>query len=61
MYRRCSCTVTTIRSFLLMTPQRSRPKIVKGSVLKVYEGAPHGMCTTLADRVNADLLAFARA
>jgi non-heme chloroperoxidase len=33
-------------------------KIVKGAVLKVYEGAPHGLCTTLKDRVNADLLAF---
>jgi non-heme chloroperoxidase len=33
-------------------------KLVKGAVLKVYEGAPHGMCSTLKDRVNADLLAF---
>jgi len=33
-------------------------KLVKNATLKVYEGAPHGMCTTLADRVNADLLAF---
>jgi non-heme chloroperoxidase len=33
-------------------------KIVKGATLKVYQGAPHGMCTTLKDRVNADLLAF---
>jgi non-heme chloroperoxidase len=33
-------------------------KIVKGATLKVYPGAPHGMCTTLADKVNADLLAF---
>jgi non-heme chloroperoxidase len=33
-------------------------KIVKNATLKVYEGAPHGMCTTLADKVNADLLAF---
>src|ERR1700742_4056288 len=33
-------------------------KIVKGAVLKVYPGAPHGMCTTLAAKVNADLLAF---
>jgi len=35
-------------------------KIVKGSVLKVYKGAPHGMCTTLKDQVNEDLLAFIR-
>lgn len=33
-------------------------KIVKGSILKVYAGAPHGMCSTLKDRVNAELLAF---
>jgi non-heme chloroperoxidase len=33
-------------------------KIVKGSILKVYPGAPHGMCSTLKDKVNADLLAF---
>ena len=33
-------------------------KIVKGATLKVYEGAPHGMCTTLKDRVNEELLAF---
>ena len=32
--------------------------IVKGSTLKVYPGAPHGMCSTLKDQVNNDLLAF---
>jgi non-heme chloroperoxidase len=36
-------------------------KIVKGAQLKVYKGAPHGMCTTLKDMVNADLLAFIQA
>ena len=35
-------------------------KLVKGAELKVYEGAPHGLCTTLKDRVNEDLLAFAK-
>jgi len=35
-------------------------KIVRNATLTVYEGAPHGMCTTLKDRVNADLLAFIR-
>jgi non-heme chloroperoxidase len=29
-----------------------------GPTLKIYPGAPHGMCTTLKDQVNADLLAF---
>ena len=33
-------------------------KLVKDATLKVYKGAPHGMCTTLKDQVNADLLAF---
>jgi non-heme chloroperoxidase len=33
-------------------------KMIKNATLKVYEGAPHGMCTTLKNRVNADLLAF---
>jgi non-heme chloroperoxidase len=33
-------------------------KIVKGAQLKIYPGAPHGMCSTLKDEVNADLLAF---
>ena len=33
-------------------------KIVKGATLKVYKGAPHGMPSTLKDRINADLLAF---
>ncbi|HEX3431479.1 MAG TPA: alpha/beta hydrolase [Rhizomicrobium sp.] len=35
-------------------------KLVKNATLKVYEGAPHGLCTTLKDRVNADLLEFFR-
>ena len=33
-------------------------KIIKDANLVVYEGAPHGMCTTLKDRVNAELLGF---
>ena len=33
-------------------------KLLKNATLKVYEGFPHGMCTTRADVVNADLLAF---
>ncbi len=36
-------------------------KVIKNATLKVYEGAPHGMCTTLKDRVNEDLLAFIKA
>jgi non-heme chloroperoxidase len=36
-------------------------KIVKGATLKIYKGAPHGMCTTLKDQVNAELLAFFKA
>jgi non-heme chloroperoxidase len=33
-------------------------KLVKGATLKVYKDAPHGMCTTLKDQVNEDLLMF---
>ncbi len=33
-------------------------KLVKGARLVVIKGAPHGLCTTLKDRVNAELLAF---
>ena len=33
-------------------------KIIKGAHLKVYPGAPHGMCTTLKNEVNAELLGF---
>jgi non-heme chloroperoxidase len=35
-------------------------KIVKGATLKIYPGAPHGMCSTLKDEISADLLAFAK-
>jgi non-heme chloroperoxidase len=33
-------------------------KIIRNSTLKVYPGAPHGMCTTHKQQVNQDLLAF---
>jgi len=33
-------------------------KMVKGAELKIYKGAPHGLCSTHKDAVNADLLAF---
>jgi non-heme chloroperoxidase len=36
-------------------------KLIKNATLKVYKGAPHGMCTTLKDQVNAELLAFIQA
>jgi non-heme chloroperoxidase len=36
-------------------------KLIKGAKLEVYKGAPHGLCTTMKDRVNADLLAFINA
>ena len=34
--------------------------LIKNAILKVYPGAPHGMCSTHKDQVNADLLAFIR-
>jgi non-heme chloroperoxidase len=36
-------------------------KLVKGAVLKIIPGAPHGMCTTHKDQINAELLAFIQA
>jgi len=36
-------------------------KLVKNGTLKTYKGFPHGMCTTEAETINADLLAFFRA
>jgi non-heme chloroperoxidase len=33
-------------------------KLLKNGTLKTYKGFPHGMCTTEADTINADLLAF---
>jgi non-heme chloroperoxidase len=36
-------------------------KLVKNGTLKLYPGFPHGMCTTHADVINPDLLAFIRA
>jgi len=33
-------------------------RIVKSATLKVYPGFPHGMCTTHAETINNDLLAF---
>jgi len=35
-------------------------KLLKKGTLKVYPKLPHGMCTTQADVVNPDLLAFVR-
>jgi len=36
-------------------------EIVKNATLKVYKGAPHGLCTTHKDQVKAELLAFFQA
>ena len=33
-------------------------KLVKNCMLKVYKGFPHGMATTHADVINADILNF---
>ena len=37
------------------------PKMIKGATLKVVPGAPHGLCSTLKDQVNAELLTFFKA
>jgi non-heme chloroperoxidase len=35
-------------------------KLLKQGTLKIYPGYPHGMMTTNADVINADILAFIR-
>jgi len=35
-------------------------KLVRDGTLHVYDGAPHGLPSTMKDRLNADLLAFAQ-
>jgi non-heme chloroperoxidase len=35
-------------------------KLIKNAQLKVYKGAPHGMCSTLKDQVNEELLSFVK-
>ena len=37
---------------------RRQAKLIKNNTLKIYKGFPHGMITTQADIINADLLAF---
>jgi hypothetical protein len=36
-------------------------KLVKNATLKIYKGAPHGMCTTLKNQINEELLSFFKA
>ena len=36
-------------------------KLVKHAVLKIVPGGPHGMCSTMKDHINSELLAFFRA
>lgn len=45
---------------LPLTGQRTA-QLIPGARLVVYEGAPHGLFVTHMDRLNADLLAFAKA
>jgi non-heme chloroperoxidase len=33
-------------------------RLIKNATLRIYQGAPHGMCTTLKDQVNAEVLEF---
>ena len=49
---------TTTRSFPMPTPAPLSAKLLKNGTLKTYKGFPHGMPTTEAATINADLLAF---
>jgi non-heme chloroperoxidase len=39
---------------------RAAARLVSGATLKVYAGAPHGLTDTHKERLNADLLTFAK-
>ena len=45
--------IVPIAASAMLSSQR-----IRNAALKVYDDAPHGMCTTLKDRVNAELLQF---
>jgi hypothetical protein len=47
--------VTTIRSILTWPPVPLSAKLLKNGTLKTYKGFPHGMPTTQAETINADL------
>ena len=57
---RSSSTAMTIRSCRSSPRHCSPPRSMKGATLRVYQGAAHGMCSTLKDEINSDLLAFFR-
>jgi len=54
----CALRVALIPAIVLSNCTPLSSKLVKNAKLIVYEGSPHGLCTTEKDRVNADLLAF---
>lgn len=45
--------IVPIKASALLTSKQ-----VRNAALKIYQGAPHGLCTTHKNRVNEDLLAF---
>jgi non-heme chloroperoxidase len=49
---------TADKSAPLELTGRKTARLIPGSQLKVYEGAPHGLFITHLERVNRDLLAF---
>jgi len=56
-----SCTATTTRIVPIAASAPRLAKLLKSSTLKVYEKFPHGICTTHADVLNPDILAFIKA
>jgi pimeloyl-ACP methyl ester carboxylesterase len=63
-----TCPIATILPSLTRRSPISRgsmttcwAKLVQNGTLKTYHGFPHGVPTTQADTINADLLAFIKA
>jgi non-heme chloroperoxidase len=44
----------------IVASAKKSAKLIKGAQLKVYEGAPHGLTSTMKDRFHDDLLTFLR-
>ena len=50
--------VLFVHKFKLTITARLSAKIVRNATLKIYSSAPHGLCSTHKQQVNADLFAF---
>jgi hypothetical protein len=48
----------TVRPQKGLVGSNPTPSAIQSATLKMIPGAPHGMCSTLKDQINEELLAF---